>query len=539
MIFDYKPERVELATELGKIDGLFFKELNVTQYHGIPYATVPGRFRKSVLRGKWTNDYHDGTKLGPMIPQIKRSFYPIPLFDRPWLNIPDVDENGLNLNISVPTSSTKMPVMIFIHGGANTYGAGNACIYDGLQLAAISDSCKEPTIIISFNYRLGAFGFLASNDLKQYNKSFGETGVGNYGLSDQENVLIWVNRFISNFGGDPLRVTLFGQSAGSQATHIALLKDKKLFNRAILQSGLSPLCGIFSIQQYDVVYFKLLEKLNIDANLSPEERVKCLLDVDYATLTQANEDLFGIQFVTMAYTEDDEILPKIPSWSEVDKKISNSFDSVMIGDCRNECIIWNSSYKDFSASEFIESMYQKCKSKEIADTFMSLYGINSTLDKKELFKKIESMTTDGMYLLPNYLFYNSNPNSLVYHFDQESAYDNEWNGYAHHSLDNAYIWGSLKRSFPQELWKLSETMSKIWIDFANGKEGWEPYGENKRAMIFGNNNETGKLLNEKQDIERFNKYEIWKKIIELNLVEEFGRVCEDICLLRSDDHGYC
>lgn len=539
MKYEYQPEKVSLETDLGKIKGLDFKELNVVQYLGIPYATVPGRFRKSKLVEKWNGGFHDGTQLGPFIPQIKRSFYPIPLFDRPWVNTPGQDENGLNLNISVPKSDTKMPVMIFIHGGANTYGAGNAPIYDGLQLARISEELKEPTIIITFNYRLGAVGFLASHDIKKYNESFGESGVGNYGLSDQRNVLLWVNKFIEGFGGDKLRITLFGQSAGGQATHIALLRDENLFQRAILQSGLSPLCSVFSVDQYDVVYFKLLKSLGIDVDLSPEERIQKLLQVDAATLTQANEDLFGIQFVTMAYTEDNDILPHIPSWSEVDKKISSSFEAIMVGDCVNECIIWGSAYKDFNAPEFVDVMYSKCSTKENAELLMKLYGINSELSKDELYSKVESMTTDGMYLLPNYLFYNSNSDSFVYHFDQQSKYDNEWGGYAHHSLDNAYVWGWLKKTFPENLWELSEKMTKTWLDFANGKLGWEPYKTNKKAMVFGDEGNLGKLVTEEEDTSRVHKYSIWKKIIETGLVEEFGRVSEDICLLRTQDHGYC
>lgn len=105
--------------------------------------------------------------------------------------------------------------MVFLHGGAFTYAAGSAAMYDGRVLADISrDDESNPTIIISLNYRLGVLGFLASKEIREYNASFGEEGVGNYGIWDQVEALRWINKHISAFGGDPERVTLFGQSAG-------------------------------------------------------------------------------------------------------------------------------------------------------------------------------------------------------------------------------------------------------------------------------------------------------------------------------------
>lgn len=105
--------------------------------------------------------------------------------------------------------------MVFLHGGAFTYAAGSAAMYDGKVLADISrDDAGSPTIIVTINYRLGVLGFLASKEIREYNASFGEDGVGNYGIWDQVEALRWVNQHIKAFGGDPERVTLFGQSAG-------------------------------------------------------------------------------------------------------------------------------------------------------------------------------------------------------------------------------------------------------------------------------------------------------------------------------------
>lgn len=127
----------------------------------------------------------------------------------------------LNINISVPTPpSTESagnplyPVMVFVHGGAFVYGAGSAPIYDGRKLAQISQDLEIPTIIVTITYRVGLYGFLASKEIKEYNQEFNEGGVGNYGLWDQIEALRWIQEHISAFGGNPARVTFFGQSAG-------------------------------------------------------------------------------------------------------------------------------------------------------------------------------------------------------------------------------------------------------------------------------------------------------------------------------------
>jgi carboxylesterase type B len=105
--------------------------------------------------------------------------------------------------------------MVFFHGGAFVYAAGGAPIYDGRRISEISrKDLNQPTIVVSVNFRLGIFGFLASKEIREYNLEHGEEGVGNYGLWDQVLSLRWVQKYIAGFGGDPEKVTIFGQSAG-------------------------------------------------------------------------------------------------------------------------------------------------------------------------------------------------------------------------------------------------------------------------------------------------------------------------------------
>jgi triacylglycerol lipase len=141
-----------------------------------------------------------------------------------------VSEDCLNLNVFVPkTNKTKLPVVVYILGGGFNSGYAADPMYDARNVLEISDS----QIIVTFNYRVAAFGFLASSELAN-------DSMVNIGLYDQVEVFKWVQKYISEFGGDPDNVTAFGQSAGAIAIGSLLTAQDgllNLFHRAILHSG--------------------------------------------------------------------------------------------------------------------------------------------------------------------------------------------------------------------------------------------------------------------------------------------------------------
>jgi para-nitrobenzyl esterase len=146
---------------------------------------------------------------------------------------PGGTEDCLFLNLWTPTTSTAgaRPVMVFIHGGGLSQGSGAQPIYAGADLAR-----NTQTIVVTFNYRLGALGFLAHPALSA---EVTPSTSGNYGALDQLAALAWVRQNIARFGGDPTKVTLFGESAGatSVATLLTSPLAKGLFARVILQSA--------------------------------------------------------------------------------------------------------------------------------------------------------------------------------------------------------------------------------------------------------------------------------------------------------------
>ncbi len=138
-----------------------------------------------------------------------------------------IGEDCLSVNVWTPTSENEnLPVLVYIHGGANLTGSSDNDVYDGLEIA------KKGVVYVSLNYRVGIFGFLA------YKDRTGEEVTGNFALQDQIAALEWIQNNISKFGGDPRNVTIMGQSAGSINVQslIASKAAAGLFNKAIALS---------------------------------------------------------------------------------------------------------------------------------------------------------------------------------------------------------------------------------------------------------------------------------------------------------------
>lgn len=195
----------------------------VHTFLGIPYGRPPVgdlRFRPPVAAPRWEGVL-DSTRFG------HRAVQP------PSLLAPRVDGEGegedcLVCNVWTPDLSGRLPVLVWIHGGSFTTGSGALSFYDGSRLAA------RGAVVVSVNYRLGALGFL---HLAELDEAF--VGTSNLGLQDQRLALDWVQRNVASFGGDPNRVTLFGESAGAMSVslHVATDPDSPRFHRAIAQSG--------------------------------------------------------------------------------------------------------------------------------------------------------------------------------------------------------------------------------------------------------------------------------------------------------------
>lgn len=218
-------------TEVGAVTGS--RAAGVEAFLGIPYADDTGgqnRWRAPIPPVSWAG-VRDATDFGPDCQQDPPY---VPPGGSPWsaeyFPTKAMSENCLFVNVWRPAKpqDAKLPVMVWIHGGGFSGGSGSVPLYDGSALA------KRGIIVVTLNYRVGVFGFLAHPALS---KEAGSSG--NYGLMDQIAALRWVRNNIANFGGDPSQVTVAGQSAGAASVHALMASPQAegLFVRAIAQSG--------------------------------------------------------------------------------------------------------------------------------------------------------------------------------------------------------------------------------------------------------------------------------------------------------------
>jgi para-nitrobenzyl esterase len=216
-------DELAIRTAQGVVEGV--RKEGVRVFLGIPYAAPPAgslRFRAPEPHAPWS---------APLDASRPPSSCPQTASDDP-AGRASTDEDCLFLNVwAPPRARAPRPVMVWIHGGGFTEGNGAAPQYDGTHLAAFGG-----VVVVTVNYRVGPFGFLAAPALDRENPR----GVsGNYGLLDQQAALRWVRENIGAFGGDAAKVTLFGESAGAMSVMAQLASPGAagLFQRAIVQSS--------------------------------------------------------------------------------------------------------------------------------------------------------------------------------------------------------------------------------------------------------------------------------------------------------------
>jgi para-nitrobenzyl esterase len=214
-----------IRVEGGSIRGR--AENGVRLFAGIPYAAPPvgaSRWKPPGPVAPWSS-VRDATAMGPACVQPSS-----------FIDAGALSENCLTLNVwTAAKSGQRLPVMVWIHGGAFNYGSSSQPDYNGTNLA------KRGVVVVTINYRLGALGYLVHPRLSR--ESALRTS-GNYGLLDQIAALKWVQRNIALFGGDASHVTIAGQSAGSKSVTLLLISRLAagLFHRAIAHSG-GPIIG--------------------------------------------------------------------------------------------------------------------------------------------------------------------------------------------------------------------------------------------------------------------------------------------------------
>ena len=254
-----------VTTKQGTIKGLLSEDKQTAIFRGVPYAQPPVgelRFRRPQEHEPWQG-VKDCTKFSAICPQA--DLRGMDLYGKEFYDGEEVvmDEDCLYLNIWTPADSTEqsgLPVLFWIHGGAFMHGHGSEKEFDGEGFA------KKGVILVTINYRVNVFGFFSHPELEAENA---EGVSGNYGILDQIFALRWVRENIAAFGGDPEKITIFGQSAGcmSVQTIISSPLSAGMMRGAILQSGggLRGFHGGSGREQLWEVSEKLMKHLNVSS----------------------------------------------------------------------------------------------------------------------------------------------------------------------------------------------------------------------------------------------------------------------------------
>jgi para-nitrobenzyl esterase len=280
-----------IKTEHGSVCGTMVGEAGqeVRIYRGIPYAAPPvGEWRwkppQPAAPWKGTRNYTSYSQVTPQLPGLGP---PVTLAQ---------SEDCLYLNVVTPAKNTsdKLPVMVFMHGGGFTGGHGNEILFNSARLA------RHGVVLVTVNMRLEALGLLAHPLLSRESPR----GVsGNYMFLDMIAALKWVQKNIAAFGGDPDKVTIFGESGGGAKVAVLMATPlaKGLFHRAIIQSAWNPPDGAMtgaSLKYMEAIGEKVFARLGIAKEADPLKAARALparkiLEANLA-LCQEEKVLIGI-----------------------------------------------------------------------------------------------------------------------------------------------------------------------------------------------------------------------------------------------------
>ncbi len=469
-----------IETKSGKIQGYIDSGIHI--FKGIPYAEPPIedlRFKPPVDKKPW-NGVCNATEYGPDAFQGKTDLF---------YRSPKKSEDCLMLNVWTPgTDEKKRPVMFWIHGGDFIAGSGASPLYDGSNLSRHGD-----VVIVTINYRLGAFGFLYIPGV-----------TANVGLLDQIAALKWVRDNIKTFGGDPNNITIFGQSAGGHAviTLLAMPSAKGLFHRIISQSS-----GFFAPKPNEKTTKKLFRELGLKPGNIDELR-----NVPAKKIMKAQKIIYWrdpMEFSPFAPRIDGDTIPKHPM--EAIKNGAGKDIEILIGCTLDEvklltALILKPIIEKWSEEELKQALLGFIiKSSNLTkEKFERLFEIyKEVLGGSEIFDIIAAIHTDAASHIP-----------VIRHAEALQVYQENTYHYiftwpspamggklgACHMIELPFIFSTLHKPKVDLFFgkgpdaeNLSEKMMDTWVSFArngnpnhDGIPEWPSYDIEKRStMMFG------------------------------------------------------
>jgi len=438
----------DVTTKYGTLTGA--EDGDAIVFKGVPYAAPPtGDLRWKAPREPATwSGAKSALAFGNQCPQASVANKSV-LFG---------DEDCLYLNIFRPkTTAGKSPVMVFLHGGGNTLGSASdrvlgQTLYDGVDLSA------HNVVVVTLNYRIGALGFLAHPELR------GPDGLeGNYGLLDQIAALKYVRENIAAFGGDPSRVTLFGESAGAIDTLVLMTSPlaQGLFQRAIVESGFLSDKPLVQAEQDGVAFAKAA---GCETNTAA-----CLKSLSAFDLIRASQKLSDASIQAAGATIDGVVLKQ--SVLSAMKSGQAMKVPVIIGTNHDEMrtllsglVTLPPNFDDVQLHELLVKNYGADVATQIETVYPSNQYATATL-------RLEDILGDALTQCPTrqitrallqespdvyrYLFSHVSDNAMLAPYG------------AGHALELPYVFGNMSRmAYSSNEFELSESMQNWWTAFA-------------------------------------------------------------------------
>ena len=479
-------ESIVVDTPAGRLMGE--RKGDIAAFKGIPFGRPPVgplRWRLPEPADPWTGT-RDATRFGHTCPQA-----PSQIESLMGAAVGEQSEDCLYLNIWTPAcDDARRPVMVWIHGGAFVLGASSHGIYNGRRLA------EHDVVVVTINYRLGAFGFLALGLA-----SGGDVpGTGAEGIADQILALDWVKRNIAIFGGDPDNVTIFGESAGgmSVAALLASPAARGLFHKAIAQSGAAHI-GHDPERALRVAH-ALLEELGLgagEAHKALDAPYSALISAQISLLAKASggKDSRKLGALPFQPTIDGSIIPARPI-ALLREGTANGIP-LLTGTTREEWKLFTAAdprLRLMSARNFAERVERIAG--EATPSVLEVYGDGSP------FERFNMLMTDKAFFVPAVRLAEAQSRVapvFTYRFDWRSHFLGGIMGSCH-ALEIGFMFGTHKMRLAgtffgtgQAAEALAHDMTEAWTSFARTGDpatastgAWPRYEAASRpTMIFG------------------------------------------------------
>jgi len=451
-----------VETQSGLVQGVANDAGTVVAFKGIPYAAPPVgdlRWREPQPPESWEG-VRDATEFCASCIQQKAGAR-LP-WSEEFMVQNEISEDCLFLNIWTPAkkASDKLAVLVYIHGGGFTEGSGAIDVYDGEELS------QKGIIVVTINYRVGVLGLLVHPELSAESPNHVS---GNYGYLDQIAALQWVQENIANFGGDPERVTIAGQSAGASSVRALIISPlaKGLFQRAITESGSSYTGSGVSTSMADAEQRGLDFMASKGASSLAELRAMDPLDI-FITAPGQTAVRFGSVVDNYVFTGSSMDVFAEGKQNDTPFMTGMNMSELRYGGERNE----------------------------------TYYGLYLEAAQGDTLKAEQTAAQEysrlNAYLWIDYRAKTSNTNGYIYYFDRAIPWPEHPEFGAFHTGEVPYVFNNLKmldRPWTDVDRMVADRMSSYWANFAmygdpngEGLPEWAPTSsDNKSVMRLGEN----------------------------------------------------